>query len=241
MRNKNIQDGISRRCSCCGKVLPLEQFKKNRYEKYGRIYVCKDCSREKYAKAYEEKKRQGKPIENLPGEEWRDVIGFEGSYRVSNMGRILSVYRETERAGGIIARIFPRILKQNHSRGYLIVSLRKDGITHPRQVHVLVCEAFLGDRPENATDVNHKNGIRTDNRVENLEWCTRKYNIWHSYYVTKRKPSGCKPVICIETGKTYPSCLAAGRELGIDNGSIADVAKGTYKQVKGYHFKFVEQ
>lgn len=102
-----------------------------------------------------------------------------------------------------------------------------------------MAESFLS-KPEGKVEVNHKNGIRNDNRLENIEYCTRQYNIWHSYYVNMRKPSGCKPVFCVENGVTYPSCLAASRELGIDNSTIACVAKGKYKQVKGYHFKFID-
>ena len=240
MRKQNIQDGISRKCYRCGRVLPLELFPKNRYEKYGRAYLCKDCAKKHYIETSDAKRGPIKPIENLPGEEWRDVVGFEGIYRVSNMGRIISTYREIVRSG-VVTRIFPRILRTSSSRGYLNVKLRKDGKTYTRKVHALVCEAFLNGRKNEETEVNHKNGIKADNRVENLEWCTPKYNIWHSYHITNRKPSGCKPVFCIETGVTYPSCMAAGRELNINNSSIARAANGTYNQMKGYHFKFVEQ
>lgn len=172
---------------------------------------------------------------------WRDIPDYEGYYEVSNLGHIRSIEREVEARNGKTAykKIFKsRLLRPHYSRGYLIVSLCRNGIAHTVPIHKCVCKAFIPN-PEGFTDINHKNGDREDNRVENLEWCTRQYNIWHSYYVNMREPSGSKPVLCLETGITYPSCMAAGRALNIDNSAIADVAKGVYKQMKGYHFVFV--
>ena len=239
MKKVNIQDGEHRKCSCCGRILPLDSFHRHHNEKYGRTYVCRECVREK-TRERKDSTRKIESIESLPNEEWRDAVGFEGLYMVSNAGRVMSVYRETSCKGETTKRVFPRIIKQINNRGYRNVKLRKQGKTYTKSVHSLVCEAFLPN-PSGATEINHKNGIRHDNRVENLEWCSRQYNIWHSYYVTKRKPSGCKPVMCFENGITYPSCMAAGRDLGLNNADIGAVAHGVYKQIKGYHFKFVEQ
>lgn len=178
-------------------------------------------------------------------EVWKDIPGYEGEYQVSNIGRVRSLDRTVDIANskyGNHKRVFKgRILKPKiaASRGYPFVMLRlKNEKTITISIHRCVCMAFLPN-PNGYNDVNHKNGIRTDNRVENLEWCTRQYNIWHSYYVNMRKPSGCKSVRCVETGIVYPSCLAASRAMGIDNSSIAGVASGVYKQMKGYHFQFV--
>lgn len=230
------QEGVTRKCAHCGRVLPLDRFNRNKYQKYGRVHVCKDCMRVYTMKRYDAK-CQKHDISSFPGEEWKDVVGFCGLYRVSNFGRVMSIFREDFSTKRMVR---PRILKPKVNKlGYVRVTIRKDGKTYTCKVHTLVAEAFL-EKPNDATEINHKNGNPSDNRVENLEWCTRQYNIWHSYYVNGRKPSGCKPVLCIDNGITYPSCMAAGRALGIDNGSIARVAKGEYKQMKGYHFKFVE-
>jgi hypothetical protein len=105
---------------------------------------------------------------------WKDVIGYEGLYRVSNLGRVMRV------AGGPGARA-GRILKpsQRNNR-YLAVSLYRHGKQRGAHVHRLVAETFLGPAPSPKHQVNHKNGIKTDNRVENLEWVTGTENEAHA-------------------------------------------------------------
>lgn len=108
--------------------------------------------------------------ENLPNEEWRDAIGYEGGYQVSNLGRIKSLQRKKTRI------VKPDII---HT-GYLRVMFYKDGKTKSHYTHVLVAKAFIPN-PDNKSDVNHINGVKTDNRVENLEWTTRSENIIHAF------------------------------------------------------------
>ena len=96
-------------------------------------------------------------------EEWRAVPGYEGLYEVSNKGNVRNVRRNT----------LLRLPKTND--GYIRVSLYKNGIMTCFQVHRLVAEAFLPN-PDNLPQVNHKNEVKSDNCVDNLEWCTAKYN-----------------------------------------------------------------
>jgi len=109
-----------------------------------------------------------------------DVVGFEGLYQVSDLGRVKSLGR---RVNGLWKNGFyvrERILKQSiDSGGYYNVSLAKDGKAKTFTIHRIVATAFLPN-PENKPEVNHKNGIKNDSRLENLEWATEKENINHA-------------------------------------------------------------
>ena len=99
-------------------------------------------------------------------EEWKDIDGYNGDYQVSTTGRIKS-YKNANK---------PRILSLFYRRsGYLRVTLCKNGKLKTHDIHRLVAKAFLPN-PLNLPEVNHKDEDSSNNRVENLEWCTSKYN-----------------------------------------------------------------
>lgn len=116
---------------------------------------------------------------NIVNEEWRDISGYEGYYQVSSLGRVRSCDRIIKHPrGDRMAK--GRILKTNlDCYGYPRLSLCKDGKQTTRAIHPLVAEVFLGDRLD-GYEVNHKNGVKDDNRVENLEWCTHLENMRHA-------------------------------------------------------------
>lgn len=113
-------------------------------------------------------------------EEWRDVVGWEGTYSVSNLGRVRS---DRQRRGVVVGRIL-RPGRTGKKPQYLAVALCKHCKGNMRKVHRLVAAAFIGPCPE-GKEVNHKNGDFFDNRAENLEYVTRSENMLHACHVLK--------------------------------------------------------
>lgn len=124
-------------------------------------------------------------LANIDGEMWKPVMGFEGMYMVSNFGRIKSL----PRLGKVGQKVFSRIMKQaNSKQKYLSVELSTNFKTKIFLCHRLVGMAFIPN-PLNKPCINHINGIKTDNRVENLEWVSHKENNEHAK-ITNLVPLG---------------------------------------------------
>ena len=109
---------------------------------------------------------------------WKDVVGYENIYQISNLGRVKALERPVNNRAG---KRFEKILKYRISeRGYCITVLSKEAKSKKCFIHRLIAQAFIPN-PENKLEINHINGIRHDNRIENLEWCTRKENMVHAF------------------------------------------------------------
>jgi hypothetical protein len=111
-------------------------------------------------------------------EEWRDIPNFEG-YQVSSFGNVRGVDRLREGRSGLRVTRGKELKQTLNKKGYPEVRLRKQGC-HTRLVHKIVASAFL-TKPEDCTQINHINGIKTDNRVNNLQWVTQSENQLHAY------------------------------------------------------------
>jgi hypothetical protein len=119
-------------------------------------------------------------------EEWRDIQGFEGKYQISNLGRIKSLARTTSKGVKIPERI---LSASKGTDGYMKICLYKGGAK--RYVYFRICRLvamhFIPN-PLNLPQVNHKNGIKDDDRAENLEWCDQSYNQWHRCHILGSMP-----------------------------------------------------
>lgn len=110
-------------------------------------------------------------------ETWLPVPGFEGCYEVSSMGRVCRVPRPMKKGGMSERRA---LSPSSDSKGYPMVTFSVEGARYPRRVHRLVLEAFSGPCPE-GMEACHNNGVRTDNRIDNLRWDTRAENMKDVY------------------------------------------------------------
>ena len=188
-------------------------------------------------------------MKHLENEEWRDVKGFEGYYQISNYGRVKSLERIIGRSNGNKQTIRARILKPCISNsGYYEVPLYKDGKGKQYTVHRLVAEAFL--RNVNLC-VNHIDGNKLNNCVENLEWCTYSDNITHAikYGLVKHEPKygkdnpNAKRIVQIHDGmivKVWDS-MADAQRAGFNFKSISNCCRGECKTHKGYEWQYYEE
>ncbi len=182
---------------------------------------------------------------------WKDIEGYEGKYQVSNLGRVRSLDRYVEKA---VHPGFPpstvlckgRILKQGYCRcGYAHVCLTKKGVPNKiARIHRLVARAFVQGYYEGAV-VNHKDENPKNNRADNLEWCTQKYNVSYNGASYRARENRRKMVVQMTKDckviATFESSREASRQTGIRNGNICAACSGRYKQSHGYIWKYKEE
>lgn len=184
-------------------------------------------------------------------EVWKDIEGYEGYYQVSSLGRVRSLDRVVATSNGRTRISHGRILVPC-GRPYRHVCLSRGNVQEQRRVHRLVAEAFIPN-PENLRDVDHIDCDKTNNRVDNLRWCTPSqnaryalengitmgagFNQWspevQQQYLQKRR----KPVIRSD-GKWYACRGDAARELGVNVSAVTHVLMGLTKLCQGYGFTY---
>lgn len=162
-------------------------------------------------------------------ETWKDVAGFEGLYRISNYGNLLSLPRK-KCIGGIKK-------PWSDKDGYLCAALYKDGKSYTKKIHRLVAEAFI-DNPNSWPQVNHKDEVKTNNHADNLEWCTNLYN---QYYKEKWKKTNKAIIQMDANGKEiarYESLRQASEMTGIISTSISQAANGRTYSAGKFKWKY---
>lgn len=168
-------------------------------------------------------------------EEWKDIKGYEGLYKVSNLGKIKTLKRR---------RVKEKIMKPENDKGYYRVSLSKNGKRKHYFIHMLVAKHFVPNY-YNLPEINHKDENSFNNCYDNLEWCTHSYNL---SYGTRNKKVVEKLRKQINQysidGKfiaTHYSIQDASRNLKIHAGPICKCCKGKQRTAYGYVWKYVER
>ena len=181
-------------------------------------------------------------------EVWKPIMGYEGLYEVSNLGRVRSLFSNNE-------RVLKNVIGSN---GYSYVTLSVNNERCIKTIHRLVCEAFLPN-PENKPCIDHVNTIRSDNRLENLKWCTHKENINNP--LTKEKKCGdnhpkpmlgkygkenhlSKPIIQFtldgELVRKWDCARMVEQQLGIRHNNISKVLNGERKTAGGCTWEYYD-
>lgn len=189
-------------------------------------------------------------------ETWKWIDGYKNMYQVSSLGHVRSVdrYVYCEVSPNKLQHLCGKILKQGYNhKGYPIVYLSKDGKQKTITVHRLVAQAFI-DNPLKLPQVNHIDGNKTNNQVDNLEWCDNSYNQKHahdnglfpSYEETVGWGRPAKPVAMLDFNtkeilRIFKTLSSAGREMGINQANIRSVCVGKRNHAGGYAWKFIEK
>lgn len=199
-------------------------------------------------------------------EEWRDIKGYEGRYQISNMGRVISLERAVDmivKGSNCKRLVKSKILKIHINRyGYQYVSLRKSGESKSKNlsIHQLVAKSFILNT-KNYSCVNHKDENKLNNRYDNLEWCSEKYNNnfgKHNQNISNSLKGKAKsedhilkiiesrnrfPVFQIDMKdgvilEEYRSMREAERSTGIFESNISQCWKGRTRSAGGFRWKY---
>ena len=175
---------------------------------------------------------------SLNCEIWKDIEGYKGLYQISNLGRVRGLGKH-DRLGRYHAERIKAIV--NNGQGYLVVNLKHNGKQKQMTVHRLVAKAFIPN-PENKLEINHKDGCKSNNCVDNLEWTSRSENLKHAFKLGLNTQMGKRKVICVETGQIFDSVADAEQWVGIKGSRIANVChlRRGCKTCGGYHWRFAK-
>lgn len=160
----------------------------------------------------------------------RDIVGFEGLYKVTSCGQIWSCRKN-------------RFLKAVGGKGnYQMIGLWDlNHKVHLDYIHRIVAKAYLPN-PDHLPEVNHKDEVRDNNCVNNLEWCNRHYNMNYGNRDWKALKKG-KPVYCVELDKRFPSILSAAKATGVAESNLGSLLRSKTLDdhtLGGYHWRYAD-
>lgn len=210
----------------------VEERLRKQYEEY---------LKQEQQKFEERRKKHYIPPNESPDEEYRTVLE-NPRYEVSNLGNIRN--KETG------WNLKPQLTNTGYHR---VCLTNDDGSHHSYQVHRLAAHAFFNQDDIQGLEVNHKDGNKINNDIDNLEWVTPSENVRHAFetgLIKITEETGRKhkeifrkiypPVKCLENGKVYPDAGVAARDLNCSQLEIRRVTRGVYKSHRGYHFELAD-
>lgn len=177
---------------------------------------------------------------------WKDIEGYEGYYKISNLGNIKSEERVIEHNGcyGGYYKIRGKILKPKIDKdGYFKICLKKNDIKKYFFIHRLVAQTFIPN-PNNLPQVNHKDETKQNNCVSNLEWCDNIYNVNYGTGIRRRIKTVSKPInqydLCGTLIKTW-DCINDAVRFYNNNTQICACCRGRRKMACGYKWSYANK
>lgn len=178
---------------------------------------------------------------------WKDIKGLEGLYQISNLGRVKSL---PKLVNSVMSKTSKRKTKEKilkpaiGTHGYLRFHLQVNYKAHHCLLHRLMAEAFIWN-PENLEQVNHKDGNKLNNSIDNLEWVTRSENAIHSFkmglsYQPKARSINVYTYPQRQFIAKFENMLAASKFTNVNRSNIYQIIKGKQKQGKGFTFELVD-
>lgn len=156
-----------------------------------------------------------------------DIKGYEGKYAITSCGKVWSYKRK-------------KFLKTDkNSKGYARVHLSKNNVGKNIAIHKLVAMAYIPNL-DNLPQVNHKDENKENNSVNNLEWCTNKYNSNYGTRNERMARAKMKKVLCVELNRIFDSELQAAKELTMSVSRISACCSGKFSTAGGYHWCYAE-
>lgn len=185
-------------------------------------------------------------IHNLENEQWYSIKDYEGIYEISNLGRVKVLYREwySGMNNCIVKKKPEHIILQRLRKGYYSVVLSKSGSQTTYSVHRLLALSCIKN-PENKPEINHKNGIKTDNSIENLEWCTGSENQIHAIQMglkvsqKRGEHSQARKIKCDTLDMIFDCIKDCADTLNVDKTNIWKVCNNYLTHAKGFSFRYI--
>lgn len=172
---------------------------------------------------------------------WKDIVGYEGLYQVSNLGRVKRVSRYVDHKDGKHEFLKEKILKTSIDKMYERVGLMKNGKRIKYFIHRLVAIAFIPN-PFNFPEINHKDENKLNNNVSNLEWCTRSYNCKYGNIQNKKNKYRYKKINQYDLDgnhiKTWNNATEIEKELGISQNMVKRCCRKIRNKTHNYRWEY---